>query len=345
MPRRISVLLLTFLIGQSLVFAQDVSVRGIDLFGTTRISIGQIKQRFGNDIERLVQAIAVHDDRAFIDLYSKVTLGIQAMGDFAYAELSPVMYSDRENYCYVTIDVVEKRDQERRLTFLPPPRKQFSDPDGLLAGWRQYEETARALVASGEVKTDRVRCPALHCIWGFDHPDLKKYEEVFQDMVPRNKEILMAILREDEKETHRAHAVFLLAHISDADELVQAILPSIKDSSSRVRNNVMRVLSQIAGQRRDVTIPVDSLLDALDFPSTSERSKALATLDELATREKNKGPLIRKGGPRLIQILKLLQPNNHDYAYGILKKISGNDFGERNYKAWGKWFDSESRHR
>jgi hypothetical protein len=345
MARKTPILLLVFLMSQLIVVAQDVPVKGFDVFGTTRISIEQIKQRFGNDIERLVQAIAAHDDKTFIDLYSKVTLGIQAMGDFAYAEISPIIYFDKGNYCYVTIDIVEQRDKKRRLTFLPSPRKQFSDPDGLLAAWHQYEQTALTLVENDEVKTDRVRCPALHCIWGFDHPSLKSHEEIFQTKVPKNKETLKAILREDEKETHRARAALLLAHISDPQELVQALLPSMKDSSSFVRNSVLRVLSQIAKERRDVAIPVDPFLDALDLPSTIERSKALTTLDELATHDENKGTLIRRGGARLIQILKLLQPNNHDYAYTILKKISGKDFGERNYKAWQQWLERQRRHR
>jgi hypothetical protein len=345
MAKRIAVLLLALLMSQLRVVAQDVPVKGLDVFGTTRISIEQIKQRFGNDIERLVQAIAAHDDRTFIDLYSKVTIGIQAMGDFAYAEISPIDYFDRGEYCYVTVDIVEQRDRDRRLTFLPAQRKQFPDPDGLLAAWRQYEETALALIGGGEVNPDTGRCPALYCVWGFDHPGLKKYEEIFQTAVPKNKESLKAILREDEKETIRARAVLLLAHISDPQELVQALLPSMKDSSSFVRNSVLQVLSQIAKERRDVAIPVDPFLDGLDLPSTIERSKALATLDQLATQEENKASMIRKGGSRLIQILKLLQPNNHDYAYSILRKISGKDFGERNYKAWEQWLDTQRRYR
>jgi hypothetical protein len=37
---------------------------------------------------------------------------------------------------------------------------------------------------------------------------------------------------------------------------------------------------------------------------------------------------------KLIKLLRLLQPNNHSIAQSILKKVSGKDFGERNYKAW-----------
>jgi hypothetical protein len=94
MARKISVVLLAFLVGQLTVLAQEVPIKGVDLFGTTRIAIGQIQRTFGKDIERLVQAMAAHDDQTFIQLYSKVTLGIQAMGNFAYAEISAVTYFD-----------------------------------------------------------------------------------------------------------------------------------------------------------------------------------------------------------------------------------------------------------
>ena len=157
-------LVLTLSTGQVPVVAQDVPLRSVDLFGTTQISIDQINQRFGKDLEKLVHALVAHDDRAFIDLYSKVTLGIQAMGDFAYAEISPVIYFDKGEYCYVTVDIVEQRDKDRRLKFRPQPHKQFSDPDGLLAVWGEYEEAALALIEKGEL--NRGRCPNLYSEWG-----------------------------------------------------------------------------------------------------------------------------------------------------------------------------------
>jgi hypothetical protein len=104
----------------------------------------------------------------------------------------------------------------------------------------------------------------------------------------------------------------------------------------------MRVLSQVAEERRHVAIPLDPLLQALDFPATTDRNKSLATIDALASRPEPKRILIREAGPKLIEILKLLQPNNHDYAYSILKKISGKDFGERNYDAWHTWLGRQN---
>jgi hypothetical protein len=323
--------------------SQETPLKGIDVFGTTQVTAEQVQQRFGDDIKSLVRAMSTHDDQKFGDLYSKVTGGIQAMGNFASVGISPVTYFDKGKYCYVTIDIVDEKDSQRRMAFLPAPSRHFKDPDGLLAAWREYEETVFELMDKGELPTNKVPCPAFHCVGGFEHPRLKKYEEIFKSRVPKNKETLKAILRGDEQDTHRADAAFLLAHITDPRELIEAILPSIKDPNATVRNNVMRVLSQVAEERRYVAIPLDPLLQALDFPGTTDRNKSLATIDALASRPDNKNILVREAGPKLIEILKLLQPNNHDFAYAILKKISGKDFGERNYEAWGQWFHSQTK--
>jgi hypothetical protein len=345
MQRRLFVLLLTFVIIAPTMHAQDVPIKGVDLFDTSQITVEQIQQRFGNDIKEMVKANLAGDDEAFSNLYDKILSGIQAMGDFAYIGISPVTYFDKGKYVYVTIDIVDQKDNRRLSGFLPAPDKEFSDPDGLLAAWEKYEKTASDLLNKGELKASRPRCPALHCVWGFDHPGLRKYEGIFRTKVPKNKERLKAILHGDKLEMHRAYAAFLLAHISDPAELVQTLLPSIRDSSPTVRNNVMRVLSDLAQERKDVAIPIDPLIEALDFPETTDRNKSLVTLEGLAARPENKEKLIRQAGPKLIKILRLLQPNNHDSAYTILKKISEKDFGDRNYKAWQEWLDSQAMNR
>jgi hypothetical protein len=38
-----------------------------------------------------------------------------------------------------------------------------------------------------------------------------------------------------------------------------------------------------------------------------------------------------------LRLLKLEQPNNHDPAYRILRTVSGENFGERDYAAWERW--------
>jgi hypothetical protein len=41
--------------------------------------------------------------------------------------------------------------------------------------------------------------------------------------------------------------------------------------------------------------------------------------------------------PVALKLLRLEQPNNHDPAYQILTKVSGEAFGDRDYAAWERW--------
>ena len=43
----------------------------------------------------------------------------------------------------------------------------------------------------------------------------------------------------------------------------------------------------------------------------------------------------------LLAMLRLQQPNNHDFAYLILKAISGQSYGERDYSAWEAWLRAQ----
>jgi hypothetical protein len=83
-------------------------------------------------------------------------------------------------------------------------------------------------------------------------------------------------------------------------------------------------------------VPIEPALEALDFPETTDRNKALAMIDGLADHPEHRAAILAHG-PVLIALLRLEQPNNHDYAFSILKKISGQTFGERDYVAWEKW--------
>ena len=73
------------------------------------------------------------------------------------------------------------------------------------------------------------------------------------------------------------------------------------------------------------------------FPATTDRHKAAAILSGMADQTEYHNAITKQAGPVLLQMLKLSQPNNHDFAYDILKKVSKKDYGERNYDSWEKW--------
>jgi hypothetical protein len=332
-----------FLVLQSVALAQTAEFKGLDLYGSSQITLEQVQQKFGDKITKYAESYAKKDYDTAESLHREIITGIRQMGQFAHVELSTIIYYTEPHSLYLTIDLVDEKDRAERMTFLPDPTKEFADPDGLFKMWEEYEKAGFELLSKGELKSTMPPCPALHCVFGFEHPSLKKYLEAFNNGAAKHKQMLIQIIREDKDPTHRAYAAFILAHSDDVNAVVHAMLPAIPDRHSAVRNNAMRVLAFIAERRKDVDIPLDPILKAINYPTTTDRNKSLYILSGLADNPKNKKEITQKAGPLLLKLLRLNQLNNHDPAYSVLKKISGKEFGERDYKAWEDWLKSEMK--
>jgi hypothetical protein len=180
-------------------------------------------------------------------------------------------------------------------------------------------------------------CPAWHCTHGFENSKLAPFLEKFNKLVPPNENKLARILKEDSRPQYRGNAAFLLAHIKNGRAVANYVLGSVGDPSEMVRNNAVRVLGEIAMKHTEIDIPVEPILKVLNFPATTDRNKAGYVLSSLSQKPMNMKPIIQSGGFILFEMLKLKQPNNHDPAYLILKNVSGQNFGERDYHAWENW--------
>ena len=330
--------LLLFLMRQTAA-AQATAYKDLDLYGTAQVTAAQIKQKLGPDLDQFVKSYVEGKNEVYGELYKQLTATIRGLGNFAFARISLIQYYSEGKPIYLTIDVVEEKDKASRMSFLPAPTGEYADPDGVFALWEKYEKAGWELMNRGALDFKAPKCPAFHCIFGFEHPDLKPYEESFRLGARKHKARLIEILKNDKQEAHRGKAAYLLAHIESADELVRALNPSIRDPSSYVRNNVMRVLALLVKDNRTVEVPLTEILQAIDFPDTTDRNKALYVLDGLAERPANREAISQQAGPLLLKLLRLQQPNNHDPAYSILQKISGEKFGDRDYGAWEKWLE------
>ena len=310
---------------------------GVDLYGTSQLTLEAVNSRWGSDFTKLVQSLTGGDMDSFLATRQKIVAEVRETGRFAYVEVAVISYYTDGNPIYVTLDVVEQEDRATRMDFLPAPTGNTKIPTESLRFGPSTEQRGFELSRKNELPPMKEPCPAFHCVFGFEHPDLRKYLEPFRAGAAKHKRLLTDILRGDADASHRARAAYLLGHTTDADDLVGVLIPVIRDSSGEVRNNVMRVLAYIAEHRKDVRIPLAPVLQATNFPNTTDRNKSLAIVAALADDPANREPILREAGPRLLKLLYLLQPNNHDYAYSILKKISGEMFGEWDYPQWEKW--------
>jgi len=305
----------------------------VDVFDTDPGSVEHVLARHGDALHSLLR------DSADAKVHA-VTEAIRADGGYAYVEPSTITYYEpRGRISYLTIDIVDQRDVAQRMPFSPRPAGTCADPGGLIAAWQAYEATAFDLLKRGELAPP-ADCPSFHCFGDPRQPALRARAAEMTAGVPAHVDELATILRDDSRQAYRGAAAYLLAYAPDGRTVVADLVPALHDASSLVRNNAMRVLAEIALHHPEVDVPVAPIIEALGYPAASDRNKAAATLYRMLGRPSGSSMyprVVRDAGQILLAMLRLQQPNNHDFAYKILKLISGRGYGERDYAAWQTW--------
>lgn len=331
--------------------AVQPTLEGTDLYGSSHLTLEMVKKSHGELLQKCIDEFLAgnmedyqRDKKIFSESLTKDY-------NLAFASLTIIQYYNLYDIpgrqAYATIDVVEKADTTQRMSFLSRPHGHYPDPDGLLKAWEEYQQIGFELLRSGEISGMRVDCPAFHCIFGHEHPRLAPFKDVFVQGVAKHKRELMQIFANEERDQARASAAFLLAYVRDGRELVQILSRRMNDGAEDVRNNVLRVLSDIAQFHRDLILPIEKVIPMLDYPETTDRNKASAVIwgviSDSAQLQRYRMLIMQKAVPILLRTLRLQQPNNHDFAYLILRSLSDKDYGERNYAAWENWYQGEQR--
>lgn len=316
---------------------------GIDTYGSSQVVIEEIINVARPEIEAYVQADIQGNQIEKQDAETRAINQIHALGDFAYVGFSMITYhsSASQQGKFLSIDIVDKQEENRRMSFLPEPTGNPQDPDRLISEWREYERKGWELVKQGMIQFP-VDCPVLHCTTGFSHPNLNAYLEIFDQGANKNFEELLDVFRHHKDPSSRAAAAFLLVHSKKNEKIILDELSfRIRDSSKIVRNNVLRVFADAGFRKPGIQLPVEAVIDAFDFPTTLDRNKALAILSTAANDPSEKTRILNGIGIKLIDVLKLKQPNNREFAHIILVRLAGKDFGATNYEAWKYWVTQE----
>lgn len=330
-PLKTTLLISCIIVFTKVLYAQTSF--GVTVFGTEKVTEIEITNSYGDKLEALIAMYEEDRDR----YYSEKELlddELLSLGDFAYAHI--FLFKSYVGDVDYIIDFVESKDAATRLNYRKMDSlRNFDDPQQLIERWQEYEDLSFELFNKGEIND--MSCPVIHCIWSFNHPKLELYLSIFNEGASQNRERLITILNTSDSANQRAAASFLLAHsgLSNQD-LVNVLLPSIKDPERNVRNNSMRVIYYIARAEPDIDINIDDVLDALDFPSFTDRNKALVILRSLPLQS-----LSPKQNDRLIsiliEILRKKDAHNYKNAHTILQKMSGKDFDSDDIQSWENW--------
>lgn len=318
--------------------APQGTLAAIDVFGARHVSNEELVATAGF----VLGSPVTFGSAEFGEQLEAATQRLKERYRFAFVAVSPISYfgaSPDAGKVFITIDVVEPEDAGR-LKFAPEPSKDIPDPDGLIAAWLDYSKAAWSLQRSGQLRPPFTCKGGMHCALGFNHPDLEHREEVFIEKAPGRVAKLTAVLRSDRNHERRAAAAYLLAYAKDRKQVINALLPSIGDPSSGVRNNVMRVLVMIQQNADTVVVPLKPVLRAMRFPTTTDRNKAAYLLAGIAKHASaaDRTRIARELGDMLLVMAAMKQPNNRDPAIDILKAISGEDHGT-DVTAWRAWLD------
>lgn len=315
------------------------TLRGVDVYRSTILSEDALRAKFGSKLREFVTLRNVRrpaaDEKAeeirrAIELEVAKTPGVKSV-TLTMSEY----YTSVDHAIYATFEVVDAGDAGR-LAFLPRPTRTLADPDGLLAAWKSYHETGTALSRQGRMSLERPACPGFYCSWGASTPELDALQKkIAAGADPREKD-LRAVLAGDASDERRAAAVLVLSYGSRPEKVIEAAQLALKDSSHLVRGAGLQILADIANHRKDLRIDLDKILPLLDDPVSAVRGKAMGLLVPM-TDDKAAFKRMMFSAPRLVALLKLRQPDNHDLAFTLLGMLSRQSYDGRDYAKWEAW--------
>lgn len=311
---------------------EDIANYGITVFGTEKITSDTINEHFSGVLRELF-ILYEYEREEYHKKRKEFEEQLLEAADFHYVNVQ--LFRSYTGVSDFIIDIVEEPEKEARMNFRSMSFQSFDDPDSLIYFWNEYEERSFELYRKGEIQD--MSCPVLHCLWSFHHPELEMYLDVFNAKVSVHRELLVEILDHSNSENQRASASFLLAHSGLSPEhLLNILLSSVSDSASIVRNNSMRVIYYIVRANPDLHFDLKLITKALDYPSFTDRNKALVILRSLP--ETRLDPLsIKEAIPVLIEILTKKDAHNYRNAHTVLKKMSGEEYEIHDLEKWNEW--------
>ena len=273
-------------------------------------------------------------------LYKKNQLikKIQQQYNLAYVQFDTVFYPNT-NKTYTTIEVINQHDKDR-LRFIQKKNEICSTTQvrrDLIDKMIEFQDIESNILLTNQLNDKEAQCPVYHCLPGFNHPKLRDSFDLLTLNASKEKELLIKTLNNDPISQRRTAAIYLIGHLNDPHEIISLLTNHVTDSNDGVRNSAMRVISETMRKANLHEINVIPFLNLLDSPFDTDRNKALLVLLNAANSALSKQLIIENGHKNLISLLRLKQPNNHDAAYALLKKISNKDFGSHNIDAWKKW--------
>jgi hypothetical protein len=302
--------------------AAPYALAGVDIFGNTLTPEPEILAILG----------AREGAEITPEIVTRLDEKLRASGKFAYSKVSSVGYGNRRSY--LTVDVVEK-GEEGRFRPRKAPEGAVAVPGEVLDWVRRYEKASFQMF--------QIRPKGLTDIneghFLDSDPGIREYEEKMLEMVPANYDVLVRALREDKDPEKRGNCATLLGWAKDKKAVILPLEEALKDPEVQVRANAARSLIPIAylAAHTGIPFPLGPVLEQLHYPTSSDRTKAVALLLHLAGIAENHAAIRDGAGDVLVQMAGAKQPIQREHSLTLLAMVSGQNYG-RDAEKWKAWW-------
>ena len=151
----------------SLALAQGGAppIRSIDIYGSSVLDSAAVRAEFEPDLVRFIElgwqagfgrdsapANAPELEAEMEATSAKIRTARESRAPLAYFEIGVTLDFGPPRQVDLSIDVVEKVDEARRMPFHAAPTQDLDDPGGVLALWAEYQQKMYELALAGTPK-------------------------------------------------------------------------------------------------------------------------------------------------------------------------------------------------
>jgi hypothetical protein len=314
----------------SKVFAGEIDVYGVDSDLSAKI-IKKYGVKLASLEENRLRSFFKHQKTTQMQAQiSKCIRDIQHEFFLPSIKVDTVYYPD-SNQFFTTIDCCVFNKDDKAIFENYPSHHQMDIVDRM----HFFIKKAGSFVVSHPQYANHLNCRDFQCIT----PELPEFDtdlNYFRKMVPQSKLLIENTIFHDLNLERRRSAIFLLAYYQDPNEISKILVKLLSDKSYFIRHDALRVYGELYAKSLNLSVPIQKVLPSIHACDVAERNKALILVNEMA-KHPQYHEAIKREVWQLIRLLQLKQPNNHLFAYDILKKISHKNYDASDLKSWQFW--------
>lgn len=326
-------------LGSHICLADD-----IDVYGTSDENSEKILNAYGQSLlslekKKLLLNIQHRDNTSLKKPYQQLIDNIEHQFKLSSVKVDTVFYPHNQQF-YTTINICDPKVTHGLSKGAPEQPYRLPQKPDVVDNMYAFTKKALDFLIAHPQYANRMDCKDYHCITP-EHVYFAKDLAYFRTEVPKHQSFIQYTIAHDTNLARRRSAIFLLGFLRNPDAIAANLQLALQDKNSFIRHDALRVFGELYTKYPRVQVPVHMVIESTYSCDEAERNKALILLNAMAEDKQYQPVLIKEAGAQLIRLLKLKQPNNHDEAYQILRKISHQKYSEHAYSDWQNWWQSQ----